>query len=100
MATRKKIALRLIVILAIVFAVLLLVAPVFLNIDRYRPRIISYFEESTGKKSRNRALGADPGSAASHSHQWLRSEKSSPISAKLRCESPASRRHSRSAGAF
>ena len=50
MATRKKIALRLIVIVAIVFAALLLVAPVFLNIDRYRPRIISYFEESTGKK--------------------------------------------------
>ena len=50
MATRKKIALRLIVIVAIVFAALFFVAPVFLNIDRYRPRIISYFEESTGKK--------------------------------------------------
>jgi len=50
MATRKKIALRLIVIVAAVFAALLLLAPVFLNIDRYRPRIISYFEESTGKK--------------------------------------------------
>ena len=50
MATRKKIALRLIVIVAIVFAALLFGAPVFLNIDRYRPRIISYFEESTGKK--------------------------------------------------
>ena len=50
MATRKNIGLRLIVILAIVFAVLLLLAPVFLNIDRYRPRIVSYFEEATGKK--------------------------------------------------
>src|SRR5215470_3424383 len=50
MATRKKIALRLLVIVAIVFAALLLLAPVFLNIDSYRPRIVSYFEEATGKK--------------------------------------------------
>src|SRR5215470_13554845 len=50
MATRKKIALRLLVIVGIVFAVLLLLAAVFLNIDRYRPRIVSYFEEATGKK--------------------------------------------------
>jgi uncharacterized protein involved in outer membrane biogenesis len=50
MATRKKIVVRLILIVAIAFAVLLLLAPVFLNIDRYRPRIVSYFEEATGKK--------------------------------------------------
>ena len=55
MATRKMIALRLIVIVAIVFAALFFVAPVFLNIDRYRPRIISYFEESTGKKWKSSA---------------------------------------------
>ena len=34
MAIRKNIVLRLIVIVAIVLAVLLLLAPVFLNIDR------------------------------------------------------------------
>src|SRR6516225_3419435 len=50
MASRKRIALRLIVIVPGAFAALALLGPVFLNVDRYRPRIISYFEESTGKK--------------------------------------------------
>jgi uncharacterized protein involved in outer membrane biogenesis len=50
MATRRRIALSLIVIAASVFAALVLLAPVFLNLDHYRPQIITYFEESTGKK--------------------------------------------------
>ena len=50
MATRKTIALRLIVVLLCFLAAVVLLAPVFLNIDHYRPQIISYFEESTGKK--------------------------------------------------
>jgi uncharacterized protein involved in outer membrane biogenesis len=50
MATRRRIALSLIVIAGCVFAALVLLAPVFLNLDRYRPQIVSYFEQSTGKK--------------------------------------------------
>ena len=50
MATRRRIVLSLIMIAGCVFAALVLLAPVFLNLDRYRPQIISYFEASTGKK--------------------------------------------------
>src|SRR6516165_2562532 len=50
MANRKRIVFRLIVIASCVFAALVFLGPVFLNPDRYRPQIISYFEESTGKK--------------------------------------------------
>ena len=50
MATRRKIAVWLIAITACLVIALIFVAPVFLNIDRYRPAIISYFERNTGKK--------------------------------------------------
>jgi len=50
MATRRRIALGLIVIAGCVFVALVLLVPVFLNLDRYRPQIVSYFEQSTGKK--------------------------------------------------
>jgi uncharacterized protein involved in outer membrane biogenesis len=50
MATRRRIALSLIGIASCIFAALVLLAHVFFNLDRYRPQIISYFEESTGKK--------------------------------------------------
>ena len=50
MANRKRIVFRLIVIASCVFAALVFLGPVFLNPNRYRPQIISYFEESTGKK--------------------------------------------------
>ena len=50
MATRRRIALSLIVIAGCLLAALVLLAPVFFNLDRYRPEVISYFEENTGKK--------------------------------------------------
>lgn len=50
MATRRKIALRLVVIVICVIVVTILLVPVWFNIDRYRPQIISYFEQTTGKK--------------------------------------------------
>ena len=50
MASRQRIVLSLIVAEACIFALLILLSPVFLNLDRYRPQIISYFDESTGKK--------------------------------------------------
>ncbi len=50
MATRRRIALSLIFIAGCVFVALVLLVPVFLNLDRYRPQIVSYFEQSTGKK--------------------------------------------------
>ena len=50
MATRRRIAVWLIVISACLFAAVVFLAPVFFNPDRYRPEAISYFEENTGKK--------------------------------------------------
>jgi uncharacterized protein involved in outer membrane biogenesis len=56
MATRRKIALSLLVLASCIFVALVLLAPIFLNLERYRPQIISYFEESTGKKVEIRRL--------------------------------------------
>ena len=50
MASRSKIALRLIVIVACIVVVAILLVPLWFNLDRYRPQIISYFEQTTGKK--------------------------------------------------
>jgi len=50
MPTRHKIALRLIVIGICVIVVTILLVPVWFNLDRYRPQIISYFAPTTGKK--------------------------------------------------
>jgi uncharacterized protein involved in outer membrane biogenesis len=50
MATRRKIALRLVVIVICVIVVTILLVPVWFNLDRYRSQIISYFEQTTGKK--------------------------------------------------
>jgi len=50
MATRRRIALRLVVIVICVILVAILLVPVWFNLDRYRPQIISYFEQTTGKK--------------------------------------------------
>jgi uncharacterized protein involved in outer membrane biogenesis len=50
MASRRKIAGLLIVISACLVAGVSFLAPIFLNVDRYRPEVISYFEQNTGKK--------------------------------------------------
>ncbi len=50
MTSRRKIALCLIGIAACLLAGVAFVAPMFLNVDRYRPEVISYFEQNTGKK--------------------------------------------------
>src|SRR4029077_7734028 len=50
MATRRRIALSLIVIAGCLLAALVFLAPFLLNLDRYRPEVISYFEANTGKK--------------------------------------------------
>jgi uncharacterized protein involved in outer membrane biogenesis len=50
MTKRRRIALTLIVIAACTLIAVIFLAPVFLNLDHYRPQIISYFEQSTGKK--------------------------------------------------
>jgi uncharacterized protein involved in outer membrane biogenesis len=49
MTTRRKIAVSLIVIGGCLVAILVLL-PFFFNLDRYRPELIAYFEENTGKK--------------------------------------------------
>jgi uncharacterized protein involved in outer membrane biogenesis len=50
MTRRRKIVLTLIVVAACLLIASIFLAPVFLNLDHYRPQIISYFEQSTGKK--------------------------------------------------
>jgi uncharacterized protein involved in outer membrane biogenesis len=50
MTTRRRVALSLVVIAGCLLAALVFLAPIFLNLDRYRPKVISYFEENTGKK--------------------------------------------------
>jgi uncharacterized protein involved in outer membrane biogenesis len=50
MATRRRIALWLVSITGCIIVASILLVPVFFNLDRYRPQIISYFEQSTGKK--------------------------------------------------
>src|ERR1700676_3223342 len=50
MASRRKIAIWLAVIATCLVVGVVFLAPVFLNIDRYRPEVISYFEQNTGKK--------------------------------------------------
>ena len=50
MTKRRKVAVFLIVIGASLLIALIVLAPVFLNPDHYRSRLISYFEQSTGKK--------------------------------------------------
>ena len=50
MASRRKIAVWLMVIAGCLLAAVVVLAPVFFNLDRYRPQVISYFEQNTGKK--------------------------------------------------
>jgi uncharacterized protein involved in outer membrane biogenesis len=50
MTKRRRIAVFLIVIAACTLIAVIFLAPVFLNLDHYRPQIVSYFEQSTGKK--------------------------------------------------
>jgi uncharacterized protein involved in outer membrane biogenesis len=50
MTTRRRIALSLMVIAGCLLAALIFLAPIFFNLDHYRPEVISYFEENTGKK--------------------------------------------------
>lgn len=50
MAGRRRIVLGLIAIAGCLLAASVLLAPVLFKLDRYRPQVISYFEENTGKK--------------------------------------------------
>jgi len=50
MATPLKIAFRLVAIVICALVLTILLAPFWFNLDRYRPQIISYFEQATGKK--------------------------------------------------
>jgi uncharacterized protein involved in outer membrane biogenesis len=50
MASRRKIAIWLVVIATCLLTGMVFLAPIFFNLDRYRPEVISYFEQNTGKK--------------------------------------------------
>jgi uncharacterized protein involved in outer membrane biogenesis len=50
LATRRKFVLAFLIVAAGILIAAVLLAPIFLNVDHYRPQIISYFEQTTGKK--------------------------------------------------
>lgn len=50
MATRRKIILRVIASIFGLFFLTILLAPYWFNLDRYRPQIVTYFEQATGKR--------------------------------------------------
>ena len=50
MTARRKIAVWLTTTAACLLVALVLLAPVFFDVDRYRPEVISYFEQNTGKR--------------------------------------------------
>ena len=50
MASRRKIAIGLGVTAICLLAAAVFLTPIFLNLDRYRPEVISFFEQNTGKK--------------------------------------------------
>jgi uncharacterized protein involved in outer membrane biogenesis len=50
MASRRKVAIWVGVIAVCLLAVAVFLAPILLNLDHYRPEVISYFEQNTGKK--------------------------------------------------
>ena len=50
MASRRKVAIWLAVIAASLLAGVIFLAAVYFNLDRYRPEVISYLEQNTGKK--------------------------------------------------
>jgi uncharacterized protein involved in outer membrane biogenesis len=50
MTTRRKIAICLLIVTGCLLAAIVFLGPVLLNADRYRPKVISYLEEKTGKK--------------------------------------------------
>jgi uncharacterized protein involved in outer membrane biogenesis len=51
MTTRLKIALWLIAVAGCLLIAVVFLAPIFLNPNHYRPQVISYFEQNTGKKA-------------------------------------------------
>src|SRR6266478_6930887 len=50
MTMRRKTVLIVVAIAAIAFFALLFVLPALINVDRYRPQVISYLQEKTGKQ--------------------------------------------------
>jgi uncharacterized protein involved in outer membrane biogenesis len=50
MAIRRKTALIVVGIAALLLLALVFVVPALINVDRYRPRVISYLQEKTGKQ--------------------------------------------------
>ena len=83
MATRRGIALSLVVIPGCILAASVLLAPVLFNLDRYRPEVISYFEENTGKKVEIGRLALTFFPQGNDSHRPLRGKKPSVIPPQL-----------------
>ncbi|HXM96948.1 MAG TPA: AsmA family protein [Candidatus Dormibacteraeota bacterium] len=57
MTTRRKTALIVILLAGALVAAFIVLAPAFVKIDRYRPQVISYLQEKTGKQIEIGSLG-------------------------------------------
>src|ERR1700737_1315703 len=57
MTTRRKTALIVILLAGALVAAFIVLAPAFFKIDRYRPQVISYLQEKTGKQIEIGSLG-------------------------------------------
>ncbi|MBZ5513771.1 MAG: AsmA family protein [Acidobacteriia bacterium] len=49
MSRTRKIALGVLIVLAVIVVALVMVVPMLVNIDRYRPQVIAHIQEETGK---------------------------------------------------
>ena len=50
MAIRRRSGLIIVGIAALLLLALMIVGPALIKVDRYRPRVTSYFQEKTGKQ--------------------------------------------------
>ena len=57
MATRRRTGLIVVGIAALFLLALIFVGPALINVDRYRPQVISYLQEKTGKQVEIGRLG-------------------------------------------
>ena len=51
MSTRRRIVLALVVLLIAVLAALVILVPILVDLDRYRPEVIAHIQKSTGKRA-------------------------------------------------
>ena len=91
MTIRRRTGLILVGIACALLVVLIFLMPILLNADRYRPKVISYLEEKTGKKVEIGRLAVTFFPGDSDSGGRFRGEEPAVVSAELHREGGADR---------